>query len=1278
MDFKFMIERHLHKLIISYLLFWPAVLWSQSPAVRVNLDWQQPAALVMGGDSSIFAPYFQRGLYTALPEDILPLFSKNIPLEPGKEVSGVNITHPEYIPLTPEELELLDGFPWPDTVSWRISTLTANGKPIARLEVTPFGKDSLTGEKVKLASFGYQLFVHDNSTVKTVRAYVPNSELSMGNWYKFFINESGVYRITYDDLKNLGVNMSRIDPDMIRIFGNGGKLLSEIAGNNPHDDIVENAIRVVTAVPGTFRQGDYILFYGQGTLTWSLNPITGRMEHVKHLYADKAAYFLSVGPLPGMRIKPDISNYASPNYFSDAYTQLAVYEKDELSLTQSGRIWYSDKLDYYTRTHRLPPFTFNHMLPDENVMLTYNLAGRTQSSRLNFNIQANGTEIGSPFVQKIGKYDYAMDVANTISFKSTGQVINLSWGFQPSSTNDLAWLDYMALNVRSKLVFEGGQLSFRDPKSIEEGRTTRFTLHNMPQQAVVWDVTNPLRPKEIPMQREGEVVNFVRNTSELVEMVAFDGTSFMSIEYGGKVRNQNLHATGNYDMIIVTVPEFKAQADRLAGVHNNLGEISAAVVLLPEIYNEFSSGIQDITAIRDFMKMLYDRGKESGYPRYLLLFGNASYDVKNRPGAGGNFVPTYQSVNSLRSTISYLSDDYFGLLDDGEGKGTAGLLDIGIGRLPVRNVEQAEQLTDKLIYYLTNSPATHGDWRNTVIIPADDEDRNTHVRQAETLAEAINSKFPELNVDKIYFDAYRQISTPGGNRFPEVNRQIASRVEKGAVLVNYIGHGGIVGWAHERVLEISDILGWNNYDRMGLFFTATCEFSRFDDPAYVSAGELVMLNPNGGAIAMITTTRLAYANYNENLNMNFIDTVFNNASSGVPRLGDVIKHTKNKDVNRPNTRHLTLFGDPSMALPVPRHEVITTSITNAITGKPVDTIRANSLITVSGELRSSQGTFMPDFNGTVNVKLFDKISKVKTLGQDPESFVKEFEVWKNIIYQGSVSVTQGKFSITFPVPVDIEYKVGKGRLSYYATNGIDDARGYYEDFKIGEAVNELTNDFTGPEIKMYMNDSTFRDGDLTSEFPRLTVLLYDESGINTIGNSIGHDILATLDGDSYNAVALNDFYVADLNSFKSGKVKYQYFNLKEGPHTLTLRAWDAFNNSNEATINFVVKKNIMLDVENLMPYPNPSRGEVWFKLNHNLFDGTLEVEMSIYSVSGQLVRLLEPVKVVSDGYTASDIYWDGRLYDGSPARGGLYLARIKVRDRNGNISSETAKVIIAR
>jgi hypothetical protein len=428
-------------------------------------------------------------------------------------------------------------------------------------------------------------------------------------------------------------------------------------------------------------------------------------------------------------------------------------------------------------------------------------------------------------------------------------------------------------------------MAFRDPRSVGPGRITSFTMNNAVDNLELWDVSDLTDVKSVQMNKTGDQCTFKRTTDKLTELVAFDGTSFLTPVMGEKVENQNLHGTGNYDMILITHPEFAEQAQRLAMLHNNKGDVSVAVVSLPEIYNEFSSGIQDITAIRDFMKMLYDRGSGSAQPKYLLLFGSASYDVKDRISNNSCFIPTFQSDNSVRPVSSFLSDDYFGLLDDGEGANqTSGLVDVASGRLPVRTQEQAKTVVDKIERYLSNASPTHGDWRNSMVIIADDGNKNEHFDNAEKVANYIAENNPVFNVEKIYFDAFRQQSSPGGKRYPDVNREIITRVQKGALLTNYVGHGSEVGWADERVLEIADILAWTNYDRMGIFFTATCEFSRFDDPSLTSAGELVFLNPKGGAMSMITTTRLAFSSHNDALNMSFIDTMLSSTGGIYPRL----------------------------------------------------------------------------------------------------------------------------------------------------------------------------------------------------------------------------------------------------------------------------------------------------------------------------------------------------------------------------------------------------------
>jgi hypothetical protein len=429
---------------------------------------------------------------------------------------------------------------------------------------------------------------------------------------------------------------------------------------------------------------------------------------------------------------------------------------------------------------------------------------------------------------------------------------------------------------------------------------------------------------------------------------------------------------------------------------------------------------------------------------------------------------------------------------------------------------------------------------------------------------------------------------------------------------------------------------------------------------------------------MITTTRLAFSSSNAALNLSFADTVFKTGSSNIPRIGDVLKYTKNQNGFSPNTRHLTLFGDPSVRMSIPQHKVVTTSISDANTGLPADTLFATSLVTVAGEVRSADNQLMNGFNGEVQVKVFDKPSKVKTLGQDSDSFSVEFKLQKSILYQGKATVENGHFNFTFLVPKDIDYSFGKGKISYYVTNGLEDGHGFSDDFIIGGGSNQVQKDFSEPVVRMYLNDTNFRDGGVVNESPKLLAFLFDESGINTVGNGIGHDIVATIDGNNYTSVVLNDYYVSDMDSYQSGSLVYQYFNLPDGEHVLKLKVWDVFNNSAEASLRFEVKRNIILALDEVLAYPNPSTGPVSICFGHNQFDGRFDVEVDIYSTTGILVRSLGPVKVMSEGYVSGSIQWDGRSDSGSNARAGLYLARIKVRDRNGNTSSNTVKVLIAR
>lgn len=1266
--------------LAACLLALPILTKAQSFTVKP--EWQSPVKLVRGNEKSLMVPTFTGAQYSV--DELLPTVTRLIPVESKTSEVKVTLDNLKYTPLTETEKQILSGVNVPATPKVDVSVMLKNGEPFAEVTVKPFAIDPMTGQIAKLESFNINLSpvatFSISDTINNPDRYARHSKLTIGNWFKVLVKETGIHKIDYEELKAMGMPMEGINPAFISMYGYGGEMLNEIAGKKKYDDLAEISIKVVTAKPGVFSPGDYILFYGQGPVTWNYNPSTGRVEHQTHLYTNEIVYYITSGALPGKRVPDAEPVTGNANYLSSSYTALAVLEEESMNILKSGRKWFGNKLDIYTRSINLKDLSFPDIDLDSKVSIGLSVAGRS-TVPMTFNVKINGAVVATTTTERYyGDNDFAAETVSTDTFKPTAGNMSIQLQYNPPNNSALGWFDYLNFNVRSRLVFKGGQMSFRDPLSIGENRVTQFSIESSQSSIELWDVTDHAFANKIPVTRSGNTYTFKVNTTRFKEFIAFDGTSFLKTSPAGKVENQDLHGTGNYDMIIIAHPTFNSQASRLARLHNQQGDIRAKVISLQQIYNEFSSGHTDITAIRDFMKMLYDKGHENGYPKYLLLFGSASYDYKNRITNNSNLVPTFESNNSVKPILSFLSDDYFGLLDDGEGNTNnqvKGLLDVATGRFPVRTVEEATTAVNKVEAYLNSEARTFGDWRNTLLIIADDEDGNVHFTQAEKLTKTIKDKYPVYNVHKIYLDAFRQNSTPGGGRYPDANRELVSQVDKGALITNYIGHGGEDGWADERVLEIKDINAWKNFNSMGLFFTATCEFSRFDNPAKVSAGELVFTNPKGGSLALITTTRLAYSTTNEALNMSFIDTALNNKQI-VPRLGDILKHTKNDNGASANNRQLTLFGDPSLPLPLPVNRVVTTSLVDAKTHQPLDTLSANTDVIITGMINDTKDQLLANFNGEVYVKIYDKPSIVRTLAQDITSHAANFEILKNIIYQGQASVVNGIFSITFPVPSDINYSFGKGKISYYATDGKTDAHGISTDLVIGGSKDLPVIDDKGPDISLYINDSTFADGDITSENPKLHVKLFDASGINTIGNGVGHDLVAILDENNYNSVLLNNFYVADRDSYQSGKAKYQFFKLPDGPHTITIKAWDVFNNSSTATINFLVKHDIRLDIGDVVAYPNPTRGEIWFKFNHNLFDENLDVEIDIFDSNGNLVRVLTPGMITATGYTVEDLYWDGTSSNGKVLRSGLYVCRVKVHDRNGNSSAHNIKILLTK
>jgi len=757
----------------------------------------------------------------------------------------------------------------------------------------------------------------------------------------------------------------------------------------------------------------------------------------------------------------------------------------------------------------------------------------------------------------------------------------------------------------------------------------------------------------------------------------------------GKVANQNLHQPVMADLLIITDEALLGQAQRLAQFHTQYDRLRTLVVTSSQVYNEFAGGNPDPTALRDYVKMFYDRsgGDSTKRPRYLLLFGSGSFDYKDRIQGNVNGVPAYESGVSIDPLNTYTSDDFFGMLKDGSDVNVLdgrSLLDIGVGRIPARTVAEAGAVVDKIIHYADIK--TQGPWRNEVTLVADDGDQNLHLQDAEAFAGTITTGAPVFGVDKIYLDAYKQQSTPAGGRYPDVNQAISGGLYSGTLLWNYTGHGSNARLSNSDILDASTVAAYNNPDKLPLFITATCDFAPHDNPLIQSIGASLLMRPGSGAIALMTTTRLVFAFSNKTINNNYYQVALTPRVDGTYySLGDACRLTKNftytTQTDAVNNRKFTLLGDPALTLALPVYKVKTTAVNGrAVGGGVADTLKALNQVSVSGVVTDGSGAAMNSFNGVLYATVYDKPRMATTLGNGPGSYRTEFAVQNNVLYKGKVPVSQGNFSFAFVVPRDINYQYGKGRISYYAsatgaTSGTGtDGNGVFTDVIIGGSGGG-TGYTGGPAITAFLNDEKFVDGGITNANPILLLHLSDSLGINITGTGIGHDITAVLDNNTQDPLVLNSFYEADLNTFKKGTVRYPLPQMTEGEHTLLIKAWNVANNSGQTSLTFRVVGSKKLVLTHVLNYPNPFSTHTTFWFEHNRPGEDLSVLVQILTVSGKLVKSFRRT-INTPGNRSSDIDWDGRDDYGSKIGRGVYIYRVRVRATDGSTADVFQKLYI--
>lgn len=1203
--------------------------------------------------------------------DRLPYFNKRIACDKAFSYQA-ELKNPVYISLTNEEDVIITGNSIPTEAIVQTNILSERGSNYLDINILPFAFKA--GKILKLASFDLQISktrLPQKISSTSLHTYAGSSVLAQGRFVKIKVINSGIYKLTYEDLKSIG-----IDPANVRIFGYGGGILEQSFSLDKIDDLPEDAIWMEKGSDGIFNAGDYILFYAQGINRWAYDKSKSMFTHFENYYSKYGYYFVTSDAGIGKRIvdkSVDIPQSATINSVEE-FTDYQVYEKDLVNLVESGKEFYE---------------TFNEML-SLNIPLSFPNPVSTNTTKVRLDVAANST-VNTSFVLSLNgsqaktlpvsynsgdMYTKAIGISGTYIFTPSTDLLSFNLTYNKStSASSIGYLNYLEVNVRRQLKMSGSMMQFQNVDFLGTGSYNQYMLSNANANVQIWDITDPANISKMVTSVIGGKQTFIDSGNDVKKYVAINPTAsadFPKPEIGSVVPNQDLHAMTPVDMVIITHPDFLSQANTLAQAHREKDNLKVAVVTTDEVYNEFSSGTPDATAYRWVMKMLYDRAlaadNTADLPKYLLLFGRGSYDNRKiRSDSGDNFILTYEADNSLIQTQSYVTDDYFALLDDNEGVNVmGGLMDIGVGRFPVTTVQQATDVVNKTVGYMNN--IGKGNWKNQLCFLADDGDGATHMRQADIVAESVASSFPAYQINKIYLDAYVQEISASGQSYPLAKSRFQNLLRSGLFLLDYTGHAGPSGWTNESILSNADVKALSN-QYLPLWVAVTCDFSQFD-VQIVSAGEQVLLNPVGGGIGILSSTRPVYSDANFVFNKFVCDDLFKRQNGTEKRIGDVIFAAKNKVGSEINKLCYVYMGDPAVKLNYPtKYQVITTKV-NDSTSFGNDTLRAMSVANIQGIIADENGNKISDYNGTLQAVVYDKVQRITTLNNEHDGAL-TYSDRPNTLFSGNTEIVDGAFSFSFRLPKDIKYNFGTGRINYYAQNSTtnDEAQGYFENFLIGGTDTNYTDDTDGPAVQLYLNSESFVSGDKVNETPLFMADVSDIDGINTVGSGIGHDVMLTIDNDPAQSYILNEYFQSSPNSYTDGTVKYKLPEMVDGKHTLTFRVWDLLNNSSSKTIGFEVVKGLTPVIFSVSNFPNPVKTQTQIVISHDRPETILNTTVEIFDLSGRKIWSFSQS-------SAENVSWNLVTNDGVKVKAGIYLYRVSIKTNDSEICSKTNKMLI--
>ena len=1284
---------HLMKRIFTLILL--PLLFSFSFSQTVKLQWEGNK-IIDFGTYQVSVPFFKNNGFTYEESSVY--------YRSTAKYTGTNQTVTNFVweKVTPKELFEISTSSIPTTEKSEISIYT---NPYTNEQTTNIRVSALKFEKgiiYRLTSFSIANSAQPaESPLLSGKVGTTENPLKTGTFYKIKVDKSGVFKITAKFLRDNGINPSNINPKNFRVYGNGGLMLPEHNQDSRYAALQENAIQVTGEADGTWNDDDYALFYAQGPHGYNVYKTLGningngnrrietrtdRSDNFINIYNDFAYYFINFDLGPGKRILDSESSVTS-----DAITRYDDYQyinEEKFNLMKIGRIWTGDA---FTDSKTVSFTTRSPIQPTDVIRYRSRYIGYLSSgNKITANINNQNSNIST--ISPSDKKEY-------IPIIYTGTVTNLqgnqlSFNFTPdtsSNPNGKFYFDYAEVQYKEDLKFNNSQMNFRS-YSIDEGSGTNYTFSVADAGALeqVWqvsDITNVTRKINKSGSSSTYSFGYIANSNTFVnEFVAFKNADAFTPAFVGKIENQDLAGLQNVDYLMITVPEMMGHAQRLANFYQD--KYNVAVVDVNKIYNEFSSGNKDITAIRDFATKL---NTPAGKLKYLFILGDTSYDFRGINHPGSDIVPSFQSEESGNYADSFVSDDYYTMTSPQSITAvtlSSTLPDFPVGRLPAGNVSEAKLLIDKALAYNNGLPGQStpfGEWRMKMDFVVDDDADNQFPFHNTMNASLVNvfetgNLRKEYNIRKLYLDSFTAQTSAGGQRYPQVNQAISNDVGNSLYLF-YFGHGGINGWAQERVLTIDMIQNFNNYNnvysRLPLVSTITCEFTLWDDPATFSAGEQVIKSKQGGASMMLTSSRAIGVGYGEEFTTIFTRHLFELVNDDFITLGDAFLKAKIEKGTHSDHLKVNLLGDPATKLSRPKRLLNIDEIESPVPGQ----LRALDFVKVKGHINKADGTLDTSFNGRVAINIFDKRLSKKTLNNDGEpkmSPVLTYTEENGPIVKSSGQAVNGVFTVEFYVPKDINYEIGNGRILAYADNKVFDVFNNQIQ-KIGGINPDGINDNEAPKVKVYMNNTNFADGGITDQNPTLLACVTDDKGINSTGSGIGHDITVILDGKIIDTVVLNDFYFSgdgngcvntSLSDYQKGNVTYPFRNLAPGPHQLTFKVWDINNNSTTETLNFIVKDetNQNLIVNKLLNWPNPFTNKTYVQFEHNC-DDMLDVNVQIYTITGKLVKTISTAVTAEPFFQGfrtpkTAIEWDGTDDFGDAVGKGTYIFKIFAKSQN--------------